>query len=548
MFGIKIKNKFLKLYPNTDLSFELASPAYLGDKVDVIGNSFVFSVKIPLDGENPQLLKYPHVVENDWRFLKNEPCEIFKNGRCIFMGALTVTKATPPYVRVLEAEISIVVNTISQLKDLKMNELDCGTIPSTGVLERAKQTVLHPLDYPYIFYPVYNPTFSEAKQVQNLWDGEKFVLQYINRIGDTHRREAMMTPHLRIDFILEKMFAHVGFTLRSYWQDSDELKLLTQVGFGGMHGIFNEFPSAPFKLNRALSSTTAATWLGKICRTFSLVPVVDLFDKTVDLMPFSMLLTRPAKHDWTRNLLREGSISENYNYPKSLTFKKISGKFSPDNVSQLPISSVALLPDADDGLYRDGNAYVYHRKHELDGNISMHDVIVQRDNVANIEGGLEAIEIDLAGLPQIEAFQTYFYLPVVEQAGKLPDEERDTPDYLLFYRGMYTQLAVHFPFATSETDCFITTTVLNQRPPQYDLTWTGENGIFNRFWQSNFQFLKEKRDVTVKLALTLDVLMQFNFADKIRIGNMEYLVKNIRGTLRASGENVLVEVDLVTVV
>lgn len=552
MFGIKIKNQFLKLYPKTTFGFELSNAAYLGDDVAAIDNGMIFSTKVPLSGGNEILLRYPHLLENEWRFLKNEPCEVWKNGRPVFSGALTIKTSTDGTIRDPSVSVQITINTIAQLKDLKMSDLDMGRINTDNILTVANDSVIHPLNYPFIFYPVINPSFAPNKISQNAWSLDKIELQTTDIDNNISYSTTVLTPHLRLDYIQRKIFEHINFDFVNSWQINDELKLLTQVGYAATHQLLsNEFNEPFFNLNRALSSTTVSAWIGKLCRVFSLVPDINLFARTANFIPFIDVLKRSVKWDWTSFVKRGGELTESNNYPKSLKFKKLG--ILPD-ISTMSVKETITKPDfnSEDGLYQNNGIVVYHRKKDVLTDTSKPDIIVQTDNVANISGGMDDIEFDILPLPQSDFFRITeygkYYSPYVEQPGKLLYKELDTPDHWLFYRGMHSYNGLYsYPIATSESLTFLPIKVMGNTP-QYDLTWNGENGLFNRFWKDNLSFLQEKRDYTVKLSLPLDQFLQFSFIDKVRIKNMNFLVKKMRGVLRSEGDNVDLEVNLVTVI
>jgi hypothetical protein len=565
MFGIKINDTFLSLYPNTTFGFELSNPAYLGDSIAEIGNGLVFSTKVPMKGVNVTLLQYPHVVENVRRFVKDLPCSLWKNNRLIFNGFLNVTKAITN-VPNPSAEVSMVINALAPLKTLKLNQLEMGSIPTANVLSLALETVLHPLYRSFIFYPLHNTEYSEGKLHQNQWDcaTQAFAtLTFQNRMGETLRRETMTTPHLRVDAILAQMFRQIGYTFRNGWQVNDELKLLTQVGYGAMHTIFNEFMNSTFQLNRALSDTACAVWLGRLCRAFALVPLTSPFTKTVDLIPIRDLLKRAVRHDWTRYARHGSELTESNNFPSALGWKKnnIVPEFSDKTIFwRWDIFSAAFHYNSPEGIYRNwgqrdiaiGSSY-YHPKRENQYDISNVD-LVYPDSLSTLLGGDgEEWTIEIETLPQANLNfgigNTYYnYIaPITKTKGKLLDSDVNTPDQLMFFRGMHAHKGYTFPLATSESNGFLNITCLGN-PCRYDLTWAGENGILNRFWKEFLHFLQNKRDQTVSIGLPLDDLIQFSFADKIRLGNMDYFVKKVRGNLAWQGDIVECEADLVSVI
>ena len=609
MFGIKLNNTFLTLYPKTSLGFELYNPAYLGDKVDEIANGLIFSVKVPLSGDNARLLRYPHVVENDWRFLKDEACEIWKNGRIVFLGELTVKKANV-FAREPSCELRIMVNTISKLRDLKMSALDLGTINMFHyfTFDLPTDTCLNPHDYDYIFHPVWNPDFRDKKdtitfggdEFQNLWDS---TVRQGRPYGQVVLSEnSVLTPFLKLSYLLKKMFENVGFTLNNQFQTTPELRLLTV--YNNMSVLSSEgFANfIQFHLNWCVSDTTCGAYLTKLSRLFSIAPYVNMFDKKVNLVPFKDVLGRAAKHDWTAFVRRGGELSESNNYPNVLAYKAFADSPMPKGDDLKGLSRITADPDLNnpsippilvlthvvEAIYTlSSGVKVYHKPVFVERGgtalplIRYERYLLTENDEINQAGSGEKWESDLGTLNQAQIWEqgatnrTQF-VPTIRLKGKFPAdaEKHKFSDRLLFYRGIRPHRGdpsnpqadgyFFFPLATAEDVAIDGKPTLvgkdkgdspvifpqSERgvPPQYSLNFTGENGIYNRFGKPNFAFLSEKRDLTARLDLPLDELMQFSFEDKVRIKNMEYLVKKIHGVLKADGELVDIEADLVTVV
>jgi hypothetical protein len=167
MLGIRIKNEFLDLYSNTRLQFELNSPMYLGEDIDIIQGSYSFPATVPLGGKNRRLLNYPNLIDNADDLMKDEPCEIYVEGMMLFSGLLSVRSAINN-----QAKIYMIVSPLSQLKDVNLNELDLGTENMGGdvasILAKAKDTTTSPESYNYIFFPVYNRDFFLATQTMEI--------------------------------------------------------------------------------------------------------------------------------------------------------------------------------------------------------------------------------------------------------------------------------------------------------------------------------------------------------------------------------------------
>ena len=591
-FGIKIKGQFLDLLPNTTFGFELSNPAYLGDKIDVISNGIVFSTKVPLTPKNLELLEYPNLIENDGFFVRNEPAEIVKSGRVIFSGLLKVGKSTSPFVREQSAEVSVSINNLSALKGLKMNELDLGVIDplsiSVSLEELATETCLHPHDYPYVFHTVWNPDIREPeaqvegqltkfhpnfspKEFQNQWFGAPTPTSLFGRVARTGG--SILTPFLKLTFLLERMFAHAGFSLRNDFQNTDELQLLTVYNNRSMHEKTGDVAHI-FPLNQCASATTCDVYLGRLARLFSVVPFANVFTNTVELVKFSDILARPAVHDWTHAVTNGGEISQINNYPTAFGFKAASDSSIPKgeelaklpriqgkpNLSYIPSPDTIPIEELGDAIYSFDGRKTYVKM--INRDIYNDTVYIFEQYLFRESEGIqlakqgEEWQSEITPLSQARVREgndvsTGSFVACVKQKIQFMQGEKvEFADHLIFYRGLR-------PYAWGNVDTTGTATTyrffniacaediaidgkptrvgidaqdsgianLVSVPPQYSMIWAGENGLYNRFWRANFEFLRNKKDVTVPLLLTIDELMAFSFADKIRIKNMEYLVK-----------------------
>jgi len=109
MIGIRIDNTFLDLYGNTSITFDLNTPVFLGEDVEVLPGSFSFPINLPATTRNVRTLGYPQVEDNEDRFRIDEPCEVLVDGNVLFRGRLTVRSASFKTIR-----IYILINERSQ--------------------------------------------------------------------------------------------------------------------------------------------------------------------------------------------------------------------------------------------------------------------------------------------------------------------------------------------------------------------------------------------------------------------------------------------------
>ena len=149
-------------------------------------------------------------------------------------------------------------------------------------------------------------------------------------------------------------------------------------------------------------------------------------------------------------------------------------------------------------------------------------------------------------------------------------DNNPNPDILLMFRGLHHRGTINapgipstlkiFPLTCSEAKSdfayFVGTTTnsahyrvgynVPTHAPQYNATyasedaqyaliWTGEEGIYNRFWHEWYTFLQDARIVKRTLLLTVADIRNFSFKHKVVIANQAYFVKKMRVTLTRRG-------------
>jgi hypothetical protein len=156
-------------------------------------------------------------------------------------------------------------------------------------------------------------------------------------------------------------------------------------------------------------------------------------------------------------------------------------------------------------------------------------------------------------------------LPTIKLKGNLDGyAANECPTRLLAYRGLRKyDNGVTYPITSSElytyfdarpsrigndTQGYVNGQYSSAPMPKMALGWDGEAGIYNRFHKANHDFLIDKKEQKARLALPLEVFLQFSFSQKIRLQRQNFLVKKLRGTLRAEGDIIECEATFVRVI
>ena len=556
-FGIKIGDTFLDLYVGTALSFELNNSAYLGDDIDVVQNSFMFKVKVPISNRNKSLLNYPDRADNASKFIAKVACGIYCEGSELYRGTLDVKSGTP-----VEAEVYVLVNTISVLRDTQMNELKMGSVSyPTDLFTHALATCLNPEKYNYIFHPVanigfwnvVNNDFDNRAIVQNNYETSK---EGSKTISAALRDRCNFTPFLKLDFVLRSIFNDVGFTFINNFQTDDELKLITLFNNVSLINYFDETTSINYShptnivFANFLSQTKVSDFLKRLARLFNLSFETNYFDKTVTLVRNSDILNAQSTDDWTNLVISEPYITEDINFPK-----KIGSAIASDSVIPIKIldTSSRLISRNDDTGFT-----FYNIEDRRIVNVrfteEFHDSGISFSETSDFESAITA-------LPTCTTLtQT---MPIVKQKGvsvaTLPvDNAFD--DHVMLYRGIVNSGSSNasgddatymYPAAiTEDTTAYNkpvkrgwdTYTTPKGNPPHspavdinYTLNWRGEKGIYNRFHRGWYEMLMSKRDVKVLLNLSVKQIREFSFSDQKTIKNKSYIVKKLRVILTEQG-------------
>jgi hypothetical protein len=599
MFGVRLTNKdqFLKLYPDTSFSFELNSPAYLGNKVDTLQNSLVFRTKVPTDYPNDALLRYPHVEGNAYRFLKNEPCSIYAQGRVVFLGLLNVFSPNTKG----EAEIQITLNTIAEIKDKSLRDFDFGNINLFN--NDMTATVHDPLSHPFVFHPVWNTEAKEIKafpkgtadEFQNLYEPDPNNL--FGRVA-TPRDGSSATPFMRLEYVLKQLFETNSYTFENNFQTSKELRQMTMYS---NQDIVVENPTfTHYDLKNAMPSGNIESFLAKICRLFGVAPYINVFEKTVEMTKLSDVLLRPSKHNWTKFLASDITWGENdrsikqfkwkygadWRLPSDADLEKIlfyrrSFGGDPFENGVLQVEKQARYNTADSDTNNRKRQMLWRQSAEFPTIIEYLLTNPADEILLNNDG--EIFEIDahtlaMANVMMENDANRFMEMPTAKMKVSKINEPTECPLRLMLYRGLrqnrftnrYTSGFEPFiyPLASSEDFTFLddidvkddmdlnfndsniaAQVPLNRRgvSVNHTLSWKGEKGIYNRFHKDSLAFLDATRTAKATFYLDINELISFNFQDKVTVRSQEYLVKQIRGVLKDNIQ-IACDIDLVSVI
>jgi hypothetical protein len=556
MLGIRIKNEFLDLYSNTRLQFELNSPMYLGEDIDIIQGSYSFPATVPLGGKNRRLLNYPNLIDNADDLMKDEPCEIYVEGMMLFSGLLSVRSAINN-----QAKIYMIVSPLSQLKDVNLNELDLGTENMGGdvasILAKAKDTTTSPESYNYIFFPVYNRDFFSGNsdygdpvdgkgEYQNFWDvdTQAFVIDADNNI---------FTPFVKVNHILKTGIEDQGFTFTNNFQKSTELQRL--VMYNNYSSVADDKPLLDINLaDHVNPDTSFSDFVKRLSRNFCLGLFGDFQNETFELTPLKDIINLPPKWNWTSKASEVYKIEANEDVPGLFKYKEAykaapdGQKFSEsydqvdweDETTDIagyttPITSKKVYETTTDTVY----SYV-------PTSLGVVGPILFRRHIGYYkadEGRKEKYEAEMKTLYMINRISkigvggTNWLIPSIAQQGGILGEKESFDDRLILYRGMEdTANDDLYPFASNNIYNFDKNiSQIGGSDVNYSLMWDRDAGLYNQWWKDWYGIFEKRRILGYKLNLTIKDIKSFSFKDRVVIKNMEYYVKKMKISISMKG-------------
>ena len=557
MIGIRIGNTFLDLYGNTSISFELNTPVFLGEDVDILPGSFSFPVNLPASRRNVRLLKYPAVEENEDRFIVDEDCEVFVDGNVLFVGLLSVRSASAKSIR-----IYIIINELKKLKDLNLNECNLETLSWSSVANaqsEAKDTATNPQNYNHIFFQLYNPGFFGNQGISE--EEEDFQNRYslANQQFITGSGPMAITPFVKVDYLLERMFNVIGLTISNEFQTSEELRRLCAYNNYSIHDGSNWGLEADLN-NHVNPDTEAADYLKNLCRHFGLAPFVNSFEKSARLIALKDLLGQPPRHDWTRKFEYEYNVEEleniatTWTYGKDVTQTAVFDDVWKDSRDRSTIANVVLESDIDindpSGWY-----YILSTDQAIKHEQGVGRVFGTHSIIPTFEVGEDGETYTSPFKPILDwnnffeaiAVQQQFRSPSVRVAGASGEDTARYEDRLVFYRDFaLSEEDDLYPFASvGRYNYKQGLAQVNGQSAQYSLHWDKPGGLFPVWWSSWYESLRRRRKVSCRLLLSVQDILNFEFQDKVRIKSSVYFVKSLKVTINNRGIQP-VEAELVT--
>ncbi len=558
MIGIKYQGSFFDLNPKSSISFELQNLVFVSSDASKLPGSFAFPFSLPLTQNNRVMLGFPDRIDRNLALKTKIQVSIFSDGKELFPGTLTIREVSVGGAG--EINVNIVVNPLSSLRQTPLNELDLGGVRTftdeAALLADAKDTTISPLNYDYVYFPIWNPDFTLSFYNGN---PKSFFQNFYNVTTEAfevdHEYPALM-PFVRLEYLLNQIFSNVEYTFENAFQINDELKLICLYN---NKSIWTEdgLPTE-FDLKNHVSKTPATAFLRKIMGAFCLGIFYNTWSKKLRLVPIQSIISQAPKHNWTNKALHEYGITTNVDQPEVICWKedsndgawKFYSKFKKpadaDVDGEVTWDELVAGPT---GLYYVTDRHAYYEK--LPSRIRF---VYQTLGCAPLDTGdpkfeAEAMALwdsfrygeghgatpnanyDLIAHCRIGGTVSYEETPIGGGDPETVSIENDCPDRITIYRGIQPNFdGDDYPLASG-----IPWNGEGLKVGDYSLRWDGQYGMYQSWWESWHNMLKSGKNVTMTFILTIDDLISFNFEDKIRIGNQDYFVSKMKVSFTENG-------------
>lgn len=564
MIGLRYNSEFLDVDPTASLSWELNNLVFSNSDSSKLPGSFSFPFTLPATPRNRELLNYPDRIDNTESFLIEGEVSICFNGLVVFPGTMKVTEAS-----VNDIKVYIIANPLSSVKTTPLNELDLDGdrtfADEAAVLAHAKATALDPLDYDYVFFPIWNRDYLDDLSDNPRGRFQNWYNSTTGAFSVDHDHPALM-PFVRLDYILDKIFSGTDYDFENRFQTTDELRLI--VLYNNKSLWTAEGLATTINLQNHVSKTGSAAFVRKAMGAFCLGLFYNPWNKVLRLIPIQTLLDAPPRHDWTDKILHTPTVNSSDQQPEILCWKRDDndGAWAHYDKYQKPAAIDGELLNSGLAAAAPGTYYVIDRhSYYLKNSIPRYFFKYTTLGCAPQDTGKPAFEAELQPLWDGYLYgegQTpvtdgnYVATPHCRIKGSVeyiydeggPDEEvrnqaNDIPDRMTIYRGMYPDFdGDDYPFASGlpwDTESNLIGEV--------SLRWDSQYSHYDTWWKGWHQMLLNGKNVTALLALSLADILSFNFEDKVRIQNQDFFVKKMRITLTPRGL-APVEVELVSTV
>lgn len=543
MIELRIAAGTLDLLPDTVITIEEHSPAYLGENVEVLEGEYSYPFTLPLTMHNRQLLGYPDRIDNGQVLARKLSAQLYLGGNLHIDGLLYVEEPSRTSVKVFIAANSLMDIKDTPLPDTTEKIYDLGA-DNTEILAHMQTVSQDPLNYDYTFFPVYNKTLTDDDTAGEEYDETRFHNCWLPS-STAFTADGPVAPFPRLEIVLDEVMANTSYAFQNNWQTDEQLRRLVLVNNRDLRDEDSGDIAVEVLLASLLSDKKAGEFVRDISRLFCLAPFLDRRRRTIRLQPLGDLLNSDTRIDWTPYTAEEYSYTQGQAalsrlaYPAD-AYEDAPGEFWKAEQEQSTYTTEGVPSGGDPyGLYYDyalGDSRKYGEAQSGSGP-RPYSLFKARhfgaiDNAEGSEQNLPGIYPIFAGWGNPPAGSAERWMIPMWYTGTAA--EGDSVNMrLAFHWGNGTgSLGGVFPFGSWNNYEYVRDAYPNS---QYSLSWEGPYGLYEKWWKEWDQMLQTGKLVTRNFLLPADEINRFTFDQKVRVENKDYFVRSLRYQVSLQG-------------
>ena len=507
MIGIEVKGQFLDLPKSISIRLRKKNIIFGGYNVTKVYGSFTFPITIPLTTKNKILLDFPDRPDQYGR-IRQMDAKLSYNGMPVSDGLMTIEKSTRH-----TASLKISVGNMSGLKGVSLKELNLGSYsePSAPVMvDHAKHTAQYPDQYNYIFFPVLNKQYFADTDPENdtvQWKGIKHN-EWENGNFKLSEDANIVTPFLKYDFIIKKIFEKIGYTAENQWMD-DELRNLVMYNVGNLYNKDVESWGTTIDLVDFVPDHKVSDVLKGLIGVFDLGIYPDFARKNVKIVSIKEIRKSPPKSDWTIYALPDWTKKDYIGDVSSIGYD-----IDESDLLSEEFPYVGDVPDCDDNTPPFEKCYDY-AYNDIRFKLQTGPWIpIQKVFKRQVFG---------PGKPKLHKLIPLYMNPTSTMPRAKIGRKEKPGMRMMIYRGMINGIP------TSNNHIFDGSTLRDDW--KYSLLWNGEKGIYNTWHGDATNRVEIKR----QFLLPIREFINLEFQNKVVVDNMEYIVSEIDVILSNEG-------------
>lgn len=533
MIQIRVNGELLDLELGASLTFTSRAGFFAEPGSVAFPGSWSFPFKVPHTGKNLRLLDFPSRLDASSPLFSSGRAEVYHNGVFLFLADLYLKKGGRKI-----SEGFLVVGELAKLQDAPLSSEDYGPdivlgADQSAALATAKDTAVNPSNYNYVFFPIKNNHFFPDGEGPDPWD-YPYQNYYDSGVqafqaGAAYR---VATPFLKLHFILRRIFEGRGFSYVDEVFTTEELK---NIVIYNNHNIYDSSTdwALSFRPGDHLPDIKTIDFVKEIFRALAIAPIFDLVNNKITIRRLSDIAealpvldwTAYAQDDWTSEAV-EGAVEAlelSIDEADAVSGAEAYGRIDFDVTADVEKGTDIVSPQPGERYFIWSTDRIIQRASNrwfiwANGKRKI-DIVPGSDKVVKF------------GIQEIRNHDLRF--PEVGYLGSDTLADFFNPVNLIrwtIFRGMRTIDGQLRPYA-SHVNYDDTAAKIGD----YSLGLAGPYGIYEQFWKSWARVVSSGVSVSQRFYLPVNEWLKFDHTKKVRVGNQNYFVKEIK-TAFSSGK------------